>query len=107
MNWVQLHIAISDLIWYYLKTEGVKTTAGDYNQKQLAKRVDTGKIAGDVVENWLKSAEDRKTLVFAVNVKHSIALRDEFINADVPAEHLDARSTDEERERVFDRIAQG
>ena len=91
-----------------IDTSGVPLSSNkDFNLKKLAEKSDTPKINGDCVQNWLKNGEDRKTLVFAVNVKHSIHLRDEFIKHGVPAEHLDARSTDEEREAVFARMEAG
>jgi len=87
--------------------KGVKVQMGDYVVSDLDKKVNTVKLNGDVVENWLKSAENRKTIVYAVKVKHSIALKDEFIRRGVSAEHLDARSSDEERQEVFDRMEMG
>lgn len=86
---------------------GVKTAGGDYVVKDLGARVNSKKLNGDVVENWLKHAESRKTIVFAVNVKHSIALCEAFNRAGVAAEHLDARSSDDERDEVFDRMSRG
>lgn len=87
--------------------DGVKMAMGDYVLKELDKRVNKKKLIGDIIENWLKLAENRKTIVFAVNVKHSKALRDEFLRNNIQAEHLDARSSDDERNAVFDRMQRG
>ena len=35
--------------------------------------------------DWLRPAEGRKTVVFAVNVAHAVHLRNEFRRAGVPA----------------------
>lgn len=88
-------------------TEGIRVVRGDFDNKQLAERCDKSKIVGGVVENWLRIAEGRKTLVYAVNVRHSLHLRDAFLRAGITAEHLDARSTDEERDAVFNRMERG
>lgn len=87
--------------------KGVNIAMGDYVVKQLAEKVNKQKINGDIVDNWLKNGENRNTLVFCVNVKHSIAVKDEFIKNGVNAEHLDAKSTDEERDDVFSRMENG
>jgi len=87
--------------------EGVKIAMGDYVIKQLDEKINKKKLNGDIVDNWLRLGEDRKTIVFAVNVKHSIAIRDEFISRGIPAEHLDAKSSDEERNDVFRRMRDG
>jgi len=87
--------------------KGVKIAMGDYVVKQLNEKMNKTKLNGDIVENWLKHGENRQTIVFCVNVKHSIAVRDEFIKHDIAAEHLDARSNDEARDDVFRRMEDG
>lgn len=87
--------------------QGVKVAMGDYVVKQLDKKINKTKLNGDIVENWLKHGEDRQTLVFCVNVKHSIAIRNEFIKRGISAEHLDARSSDTDRDDVFRRMENG
>jgi len=85
----------------------VKVAMGDYVVKDLERVTNKPKLVGDIVENWLKYGENRKTICFCVNVKHSIAVCDAFNKAGVPAEHLSARSTDDERDEVFKRMEIG
>jgi len=87
--------------------KGVKIAMGDYVVKQLEKKINKTKLNGNIVDNWLKNGEDRSTIVFCVNVKHSIAVCEEFNKQGVSAEHLDAKSTDEERDDVFRRMENG
>lgn len=85
----------------------IRIVRGDYDVKELGKKVNQPKLVGDVVDNWLRLAANQPTICFGVNVKHSIALRDEFRKHGVNAEHLDARSTDDERDFVFAEIERG
>ncbi len=85
----------------------LRTIAGDYEKKGLNKVMNQPKLIGDVIDNWLKLAGDKKTMVFAVNVAHSKALRDEFIHKGVQAEHLDAHCDDEVREETLNRFRSG
>jgi len=85
----------------------VKIAMGDYVVKDLERVTNKPKLVGDIVENWLKYGENRKTICFCVNVKHSIAVCQAFNNAGVNSEQLSARSTDEEREEVFKRMEMG
>jgi hypothetical protein len=41
-------------------------------------KMNTPKIIGDIVQHWLKHAQHRSTIVFAVNVAHAVHIRDEF-----------------------------
>ena len=96
---------------YYAPVEpdlkGVKTSQGDYAINQLADRMNRDDLVGDIVTHWHKHAERRKTLVFAVDVAHSIHIRDEFVKAGVCAEHLDGTTPKEERDAILLRLSSG
>ena len=86
---------------------GVRTQAGDYVESQLAQRMDQAKLIGDIVTHWHKYGERRRTVAFAVNVQHSIHLRDEFVRAGVRAEHLDGATPTAERDAILARLETG
>lgn len=81
--------------------EGVKITAGDYNKKQLGERVNKTKLVGDILDNWLRLASDRQTIVFATNVKHSKHIREVFEKNGVSIAHIDAHTNDEDRQDIY------
>jgi DNA repair protein RadD len=74
-----------------LDLRGVRVEKGDYVEAQLAARVDRDDLIGDIVMHWHKYAERRRTVVFAVNVAHSMHIASEFRKADVRAERSTAR----------------
>jgi DNA repair protein RadD len=86
---------------------GVRVQAGDYVETQLADRMDKPKLIGDIVTTWHKYGERRKTVCFAVNVSHSVHLRDEFIRSGVRAEHIDGGTPKAERDETLSRLASG
>jgi DNA repair protein RadD len=86
---------------------GVRVQAGDYVESQLADRMDNPKLIGDIVTHWLRYGERRKTVAFAVNVGHSIHLRDEFMRSGVRAEHIDGSTPKPERDAILARLASG
>jgi superfamily II DNA or RNA helicase len=85
----------------------VHTTAGDYQTDELEAAMNRPELVGDVVVEWRKHAEGRTTAVFAVGVKHSLALRDAFRAAGIVAEHLDGSTPKAERERLLAALATG
>jgi DNA repair protein RadD len=87
--------------------KGVKVKLGDYVESQLAQRMDTQRLVGDIIEHWLKLAERRRTVVFATGVAHSLHIRDEFRRAGVLAEHIDGSTPLEERDAILARLARG
>jgi DNA repair protein RadD len=86
--------------------KGVRTVNGDYENRALGEVMNTTILVGDVYLNWARIAGGLQTIVFAVNVKHSKALCREFQRNGVKAAHLDANSSDEEREQVLQKLFQ-
>jgi superfamily II DNA or RNA helicase len=86
---------------------GVRTQSGDYVISQLSQRMNTDKLLGNVVYDWLKHSERRRTVVFACDVAHSVHIRDEFLKANVRCEHLDGKTPIKDREAILARLASG
>jgi len=86
---------------------GVETRVGDYVESQLAERMDRPSLVGDIIGHWHKHGERRKTVCFAVNVPHSLHIRDEFVRSGVRAEHIDGSTPKAERDAVLARLASG
>ncbi len=64
-------------------------------------------LVGDIVSNWHRHGQRRKTLVFCVDVAHSVHVRDEFIKSGVRAEHVDGSTPKAERDAILARLASG
>lgn len=86
---------------------GIQVKRGDYVESQLAERVDTANLVGDIVTHWLRLAERRRTVIFATGVAHSVHIRDELRRAGVMAEHIDGATPAEERDRILAALAAG
>lgn len=84
---------------------GIRKVAGDYAQGALSERMTA--LTGDVVKTWQKSGDQRKTVAFAVDIAHSKALVDRFLEAGVRAEHFDGGDDRPTRRAVLDRFRSG
>ncbi|WP_427026557.1 DEAD/DEAH box helicase (plasmid) [Aureimonas ureilytica] len=85
----------------------VRTVAGDYHEGQLAEAMSQPVLIGDVVSTWLRLAEDRPTLVFAVDRAHAKKLTNAFEAAGVPCGYIDAMTDRAEREQIGQRLRHG
>lgn len=85
--------------------DGVKIVNKEYQNSELEKRMNT--LTGDIVGHWRKLGQNRPTLCFAVNIKHSKHIVDNFIANGIPAQHCDADSTDAEREDAVEKLKTG
>jgi superfamily II DNA or RNA helicase len=87
--------------------KGVRTQAGDYVITALASRMNSDELVGDIVTHWLRYGERRRTVVFAVDVAHSVHIRNEMLAAGVRAEHIGAETPIHERDGILARLASG
>jgi DNA repair protein RadD len=86
---------------------GVHVKGGDYIQSALATRMDRPKLVGDIVSHWHRLADDRRTVVFASSVQHSVHLRDDFRKSGVSADHLDGSTPKDERDDILAKLRCG
>ena len=85
----------------------VRTVAGDFDEQQLAAATDKKELVGDIVDHWHRLAQGRPTIVFAVNIAHSINIVGTFKEAGVNAVHLDAYTPKAERKEIIARFKAG
>lgn len=76
--------------------KGAKTTGGEWTAREAETR-GVG-IIGDVVAEWLKHADNRKTIVFGPTINHCEELVRQFRAAGVGADIFTAHTTEAERE---------
>jgi DNA repair protein RadD len=97
---------------YFAPTEpdlaGIKLNKdGDYQEKQLGKRMDQPQLVGGIVENWTRLAWGMSTVVFCVTRAHSRHVCEQFLRIGVTSEHLDGETPLDERKAILARVASG
>lgn len=81
----------------------VKVVAGDYQLNDLAKAVTTHELLGDLLQNWLRHTNGKQsTVTFAVNIEHSLRIKQMYCEHGIPCEHIDGSTDARERERILD-----
>jgi DNA repair protein RadD len=87
--------------------KNVKTVAGDYELKGLADAMDQGQLVADIVSTWLERGENRQTICFAVNRTHAKHIQQQFIDAGIVAEYMDAHTDRMARNEIVKRFDNG
>jgi superfamily II DNA or RNA helicase len=86
---------------------GVKIVAGDYQEKELSKRMSEPQLVADVVSNWLERANGEPTILFAVDRAHAAILHSEFEKSGVRSAYVDCKTPREERLEIFKSFQNG
>ena len=79
---------------------GAATAGGEWTDKAAEERGMA--IVGDIVKEWFKFAENRKTIVFGATIKHCEEICSSFINAGVMASVFTSETTAAERKILLD-----
>lgn len=78
---------------------GAETSGGEWTDRAAEERgMD---IVGDVVDDWHKFGDNRKTIVFGATIKHCEELCRQFINSGVMAAVFTSETTMKEREMLL------
>ena len=83
------------------------TKHGDYDKAEVEELMNRSVIFGSAVENWLKLAKDKKTIVYCSSIETSKNTVKAFLDAGVIAAHLDGTTPKAERDRVVSEFRSG
>lgn len=86
--------------------KGIKFTADGLPERQVMSRIMKPQVVGDIVDHWQRIAEGRPTICFCQDVDHSLFIRDRFLDAGIPAKHIDADTPEGREEDCHDEYHQ-
>lgn len=87
---------------------GVPVQSGEWHQGKAAKRVREYTVIGDVIDHWQRlNPLEKPSVLFAPGVPESRWFQQQFTMFGVPAEHVDARTSEKKRSEIFDRWRAG
>ena len=80
--------------------KGAATAGDEWTDKAAEER--GLEIIGDVVNEWLKFGDNRKTIVFGATIKHCEEIAKQFINQGIMAAVFTSETTAKERQNLLD-----
>ena len=84
---------------------GAETSGGEWTERAAEERELV--IVGDVVAEWRRFAEDRKTICFGATIKHCEEIARQFNEAGIPAATFCADTSDDDRARILQDFSLG
>jgi superfamily II DNA or RNA helicase len=78
----------------------------DFTKKELAEVAQDYKPE-EVLKQWNNFGENKKTIIFAVDVAHSKSITTQFRMASIACEHIDGETPQDARKDILDRFRKG
>jgi DNA repair protein RadD len=85
----------------------VTTRAGDYAVGELSDAMARPIVIGSVIDAYERFARGKRGVVFGVDIRHSKALAQRFVERGYRAVHLDGDTPKDERRRIIKALASG
>ncbi len=87
--------------------ESIGVSKGEFEEAGAAAAMTDATIVGDVLTEWKERSSRDKTFAFCVNRDHAKAQMEAFQDCGIPFGYIDANVPQEERRRIFDKMAYG
>lgn len=90
-----------------LSLDGVRKRGGDYDQRQVAERMDKPTITGSAVDHYRKLCGGKPAVAFCASVEHARHVAEQFRAAGFKAQSVDGQMLDTDRKRAIDGLGNG
>lgn len=85
----------------------VKQRMKEYDLQMLKNVMLDNTLMANLVSSYQKHASGKKTIVFAVDIEHSQNIVLRYLDAGIPAAHVDANTPKKERQSILDKFRSG
>ena len=86
---------------------GVRTSHGEYNQADLAELMEKSTIYGSTVDEYIRLADGKRTIVYLASVEASKQTAAEFQSRGISAAHLDGATDKTARAETIEKFRNG
>ena len=90
-----------------LDLDRVKTLGGDYQKKELEKKIDTVDIIGDAVQQYKKHADGLPAIAFCISIKHATDVCNKFKDAGYKAAIVHGEMKVDDRDEAIKGLGNG
>lgn len=90
-----------------IKLEGVRTVAGDYDERDLKNACDRPELVQRIVEEWHRLTPGKRTIAFCVDVEHARHVAEAFRATGVAAAVVDGSTPIKDRHQLYQDLGEG
>jgi superfamily II DNA or RNA helicase len=90
-----------------INLDGVRTIAGDFDERDLKYACDRPELVERIVQEWHRLTPDRRSIAFCVDVEHAQHVAEAFRMAGISADTVDGNTPIKQRHRLYQRLREG
>lgn len=79
----------------------VKIKVGDFIGAEIEKELDKSTIYGDIIENYKKLADNKKTIIYCATIEYSKKIENLFLKNGYAIKHFDGKTPKDERDQII------
>ncbi len=87
--------------------EEVKTSRGDYDEKDLKNACDRAELVEKIVQEWFRIGKGKRTIAFCVDIEHANHVAEEFRKAGITADTVDGNTSIKDRQQLYHALKAG
>lgn len=81
--------------------------AGEYSEQSQFKHYNQSKLYSGVVTEWKRYGQNKKTIVFNVNIEHTEKMNQQFVDAGIDARFITSNTPHEQRQQILTDYSNG
>ena len=89
------------------KLEGVQTSQGDYDERDLKNACDRAELVEKIIQEWFRIGKGKRTIAFCVDVEHANHVAEAFRRAGIAADTVDGSTSIKDRNRLYQALKTG
>lgn len=104
---------LSTMKYYSMPTDGmadleeVKTSRGDYDERDLKNACDRTELVEKIIEEWFRIGRGKRTIAFCVDIDHANHVAEKFRQAGIPADTVDGNTAIKDRKKLYHALKTG
>lgn len=90
-----------------IQLNGVRTVAGDFDERDLKNACDRPELVQRIVEEWHRLTPGKRTIAFCVDIEHARHVAEAFTISGISAAVVDGGTPIKERQRLYHQLGAG
>lgn len=87
--------------------DGVRTVAGDYDERDLKNACDRPELIERIIEEWKRLTPGKRTIAFCVDIEHARHVSEGFTAAGIPSAVVEGGTPIKERQKLYAQLKTG